>query len=78
MPAIPEEPVKPDDAAIVFDKVSMAFDDNVVLRNVSFSVRPASTVFLLGASGSWRAIAGHVRSRPVDHRGGARAEHQDE
>jgi phospholipid/cholesterol/gamma-HCH transport system ATP-binding protein len=56
MPAIHDQPGEPDAAAIVFEKVSLAFDDNVVLRDVSFSVRPASTLFLLGASGSGKSV----------------------
>ncbi len=44
------------DAAIAFENVSLAFDDNVVLRDVSFSVRPGSTLFLLGASGSGKSV----------------------
>lgn len=43
---------RPDAPAIVFEHVSLAFDDNVVLEDVSFSVRPGATLFLLGASGS--------------------------
>jgi phospholipid/cholesterol/gamma-HCH transport system ATP-binding protein len=45
-----------DDAAIVFENVSLAFDDNVVLRDVSFSVDAGSTLFLLGASGSGKSV----------------------
>jgi phospholipid/cholesterol/gamma-HCH transport system ATP-binding protein len=56
-PPIAEQPVDPDAPAIVFEHVSLAFDDNVVLRDVSFSVRPGSTLFLLGASGSGKSVA---------------------
>ena len=42
--------------AIVFENVSLAFDDNVVLRDVSFSVDAGSTLFLLGASGSGKSV----------------------
>jgi phospholipid/cholesterol/gamma-HCH transport system ATP-binding protein len=42
--------------AIVFDKVSLAFDDNVVLNDISFAVRPGTTLFLLGASGSGKSV----------------------
>jgi phospholipid/cholesterol/gamma-HCH transport system ATP-binding protein len=51
-----DRPADPDAPAIVFEHVSLAFDDNVVLRDVSFSVRPGSTVFLLGASGSGKSV----------------------
>ena len=56
MPPISDQPLDPDAAAIAFENVSLAFDDNVVLRDVSFSVRPGSTLFLLGASGSGKSV----------------------
>lgn len=54
--ALPKQD-QPDIAAIEFETVSLAFDDNVVLQDVSFSVRPGSTLFLLGASGSGKSVA---------------------
>ena len=42
--------------AVVFDKVSFAFDDHVVLRDVSFSVAKGSMSILLGASGAGKSI----------------------
>jgi phospholipid/cholesterol/gamma-HCH transport system ATP-binding protein len=45
-----------DDMAVAFDKVSFAFDDHVVLRDVSFSVPKASMTILLGASGVGKSI----------------------
>ena len=42
--------------AIEFEHVSLAFDDNVVLNDVSFSIRPGATLFLLGASGSGKSV----------------------
>ena len=42
--------------AVVFDKVSFAFDDHVVLKDVSFSVPKASMALLLGASGAGKSI----------------------
>ena len=56
MPPISDESTQPATAAISFEKVSLAFDDNVVLRDVSFAVRPGSTLFLLGASGSGKSV----------------------
>ena len=56
MPSISDESTRPASAAISFEKVSLAFDDNVVLRDVSFAVRPGSTLFLLGASGSGKSV----------------------
>ncbi len=58
--------------AVVFDKVSLAFDDKVVLREVSFTLLPGHTKIILGASGSgkstilklilglWRPDAGEI------------------
>jgi len=43
------------DSAVVFDQVSFAFDDHVVLRNVSFNVPKASMALLLGASGAGKS-----------------------
>jgi phospholipid/cholesterol/gamma-HCH transport system ATP-binding protein len=42
--------------AVVFDKVSFAFDDQVVLRDVSFTVPKGSMRILLGASGTGKSI----------------------
>jgi phospholipid/cholesterol/gamma-HCH transport system ATP-binding protein len=42
--------------AVVFDKVSFAFDDHVVLRDVSFSVPRGSMRILLGSSGAGKSI----------------------
>jgi phospholipid/cholesterol/gamma-HCH transport system ATP-binding protein len=42
--------------AVVFEKVSFAFDDHVVLRDVSFSVPKGSMTILLGASGVGKSI----------------------
>lgn len=41
--------------AIWFDRVSLAFDDKVVLRDVSFTVLPGHTKIILGASGSGKS-----------------------
>ena len=42
--------------AVVFDKVSFAFDDHVVLRDISFSVPHGSMRILLGASGAGKSV----------------------
>lgn len=44
------------DDVVVFDNVSIAFDDHVVLDGVSFSVPKASMVMLLGASGTGKSV----------------------
>jgi len=45
----------PELPAVVFDKVSLAFDDKVVLREVSFTLLPGHTKIILGASGSGKS-----------------------
>jgi phospholipid/cholesterol/gamma-HCH transport system ATP-binding protein len=41
---------------VVLDHVSFAFDDHVVLRDVSFSVPKGSMTILLGASGAGKSV----------------------
>ena len=43
------------DASIVLDKVSLAFDDKVVLKEVSFELLPGHTKVILGGSGSGKS-----------------------
>ena len=43
-------------SAVVFDRVNFAFDDHVVLRDVSFSVPKGSMKILLGASGAGKSV----------------------
>lgn len=40
---------------IVFDQVSLAFDDRVILRNVSFTLIKGHTKIILGASGAGKS-----------------------
>jgi len=42
---------------IVFDKVQLAFDDKVVLRDLSFTLLKGPTKIILGASGSGKSTA---------------------
>jgi phospholipid/cholesterol/gamma-HCH transport system ATP-binding protein len=42
--------------AVIFDRVSFAYDDHVVLRDVSFSVPTGSMRILLGASGAGKSV----------------------
>jgi len=54
-----EQPVTPeekDSLAVEFDSVSFAFDDHVVLREISFRVPKSSMAILLGASGAGKSI----------------------
>jgi phospholipid/cholesterol/gamma-HCH transport system ATP-binding protein len=43
-------------AAIAFDKVSFAFDEHIVLRDLSFTVPKGSMKILLGASGAGKSV----------------------
>jgi phospholipid/cholesterol/gamma-HCH transport system ATP-binding protein len=42
--------------AVVFEHVALAFDDAVVLRDVSFTVRAGHMTILIGASGSGKSV----------------------
>jgi phospholipid/cholesterol/gamma-HCH transport system ATP-binding protein len=44
-----------DRPAVVFDKVALAFDDKVVLKEVSFTLLPGHTKIILGGSGSGKS-----------------------
>jgi phospholipid/cholesterol/gamma-HCH transport system ATP-binding protein len=43
-------------SAVLFDKVSFAFDEHVILRDISFSVPMGSMKILLGASGAGKSV----------------------
>jgi len=49
-------PPTADTPALAFERVSLAFDDVVVLRDVSFEVRAGRLTILLGASGSGKSV----------------------
>ena len=53
--AISSDPVS-ESPAVVFDDVSLAFDEHAVLRGVSFEVARGSMKILLGASGSGKSV----------------------
>jgi phospholipid/cholesterol/gamma-HCH transport system ATP-binding protein len=48
--------MSPSVPAVVFDKVSFAFDEHVILRDVSFAIPRGDMRILLGASGSGKSI----------------------
>jgi phospholipid/cholesterol/gamma-HCH transport system ATP-binding protein len=61
-----EEALGPGSPIVVFDRVSLAFDDKVVLRDISFTLIRGHTKIFLGASGAGkstilRLIAGLLR-----------------
>ena len=51
-PTAADPPTQP---VVVFDNVSLAFDDKVVLKDVSFTLLPGHTKIILGASGSGKS-----------------------
>jgi phospholipid/cholesterol/gamma-HCH transport system ATP-binding protein len=56
-----------DSPVVVFEHVQLAFDDNVVLKNLSFTLSKGRTKIILGASGSGKStilkiIVGLLRS----------------
>src|SRR6202140_4423197 len=46
---------EPGAPVVMFDKVRLAFDDNVVLKNISFTLISGHTKIILGASGSGKS-----------------------
>src|SRR5215207_9680341 len=46
---------QPGAPVIVFDKVSLAFDDKVILKEVSFTLISGHTKIILGASGAGKS-----------------------
>jgi phospholipid/cholesterol/gamma-HCH transport system ATP-binding protein len=48
--------VSPETPAVAVEHVSFAFDDHVVLKDVSFSVPKGSMTMLLGASGAGKSV----------------------
>jgi phospholipid/cholesterol/gamma-HCH transport system ATP-binding protein len=53
-----ERPRRADDEpVVVFEHVSLAFDDKVVLKDISFKLLRGRTIIILGASGSGKSTA---------------------
>jgi phospholipid/cholesterol/gamma-HCH transport system ATP-binding protein len=50
-----EEALGPGSPIVVFDKVSLAFDEKVILRDVSFTLITGHTKIFLGASGAGKS-----------------------
>jgi len=49
-------PAGPDAPVIVFDHVSLAFDEKVILKDVSFTLISGRTLIILGASGAGKSL----------------------
>ncbi|MFL6279011.1 MAG: ABC transporter ATP-binding protein [Vicinamibacterales bacterium] len=54
-PALLEEAMAHGGPIVVFDSVSLAFDDKEILRNVSFTLKTGHTKIFLGASGAGKS-----------------------
>ncbi len=54
-PALLDEALGPGGPIIVFDGVWLAFDDKIILRNVSFTLQTGHTKVFLGASGAGKS-----------------------
>jgi phospholipid/cholesterol/gamma-HCH transport system ATP-binding protein len=46
----------PDEPVVAFEHVSLAFDDKVILKDVSFTLNSGRTKIILGASGAGKSI----------------------
>jgi phospholipid/cholesterol/gamma-HCH transport system ATP-binding protein len=53
--AVLEEALGPGSPMVVFDKVSLAFDEKVILHDVSFTMITGHTKIILGASGAGKS-----------------------
>jgi phospholipid/cholesterol/gamma-HCH transport system ATP-binding protein len=47
----------PDATVVAFDHVSLAFDEKVILKDVSFTLKSGHTKIILGASGAGKSIS---------------------
>jgi phospholipid/cholesterol/gamma-HCH transport system ATP-binding protein len=54
-PELQEALAGPNAPVVVFDGVSLAFDDNVILRDISFTLLSGHTKIFLGASGAGKS-----------------------
>ena len=52
---LPVELAEPHAPVVLFDKVCLAFDEKVILKNVTFTVRAGHTKIFLGASGAGKS-----------------------
>jgi phospholipid/cholesterol/gamma-HCH transport system ATP-binding protein len=52
----PGAAASPAEAVVSFENVSIAFDEKVVLQNISFTVHPAETRIILGPAGCGKSV----------------------
>ena len=65
-------PLPPISGAVSFDHVTFSYDsDKVVLRDVSFEVKPGQTIALVGPTGAGKSTVVNLLSRFYDVTGGA-------
>ncbi len=57
--------------AVVFDHVSLSFDETVILRDVSFTLWPGRTKIILGASGAGKSMSLKILLGLIKPDGGA-------
>ena len=57
MPSAPNVTSQPGAPVVVFEHVSLAFDDKVVLADLSFTLTAGHTKIILGASGAGKSIS---------------------
>ena len=53
---------------VVFDKVNLAFDEKVILRDVSFTLQTGHTKIFLGASGAGKSTILRLDARAAASR----------
>ena len=58
------------DGAIEFDNVSFGFDNQIVLENISFKIRPGQTVAIVGQTGSGKSTLTQLMNRTYDVKSG--------
>ncbi|WP_073659740.1 ABC transporter ATP-binding protein [Pseudomonas aeruginosa] len=65
VPLLPEPALarRPDGLAVQFDRVSFAYGDRLVLRDVSFVVPPGSVTAVVGPSGAGKSTLLHLLAR---------------
>ena len=54
--AAPAQPVNPAEPIVSFENVSIAFDEKVVLEDISFTVHLAETRIILGPAGCGKSV----------------------